>query len=1028
MAKRKSLNRRLSRYTRHSVGSAILDPDTDNLGDEHPYWWENLENNTAIRPSDNFSSLNQTSRHLDSDSQVEASQAKDGWWKALEHSSNSNSLQTKRIRVEKATTKDVSTTESEEEFRIPKRKFPLRSKLRKAEGNAFLNVLNDSATTTRLEPVRATTTSESSIYSSSSSNKVDANVERSNGKQGNTLDQSQSENVTGILKLKPNIFRKNCNRQNKNVFADVLNENELENESMGISFTSSNESEIAVKNAIPAGTETVVRNRIKPSGTWSLQNQDGFLDFPVPKAQSTELDCNALSSSSSSSMEHLVFKPKYKFLTRNYTTRQENAFKDVLEEQGTSIKMDKSGSVNKNSAAFDEIQKYSSRSSKNSETLREDAADERAISSVRSVNETAKNASSVIQKYSLRSSKNSESLKNDAADERAISSVRSVNETAKNASSEIQKYSSRSSKNSETLREDAADERAISSVRSVNETAKNASSEIQKYSLRSSKNFESLKNDAADERAISSVRSVNETAKNASSESHKYSLRSSKNSETLRKDAADERAISSVRSVNETAKNASSEVQKYSSRSSKNCETLREDAADERAISSVRSVNETAKDALSADEASIATSNDTSSDADENFPIPKSKRRFLASSSKKEQTNKLKDLLEELGGVDVSSESKSWLNRAEERNSTIAEKKLKLNRDSRGNDTDLSVGEKNKTSIGVREITSNDVQDSSGRRKSKNLSAWRKGSVSRIAFEETRPENVEDGEENVNERTNDRWSWRPEDEQFLSVVNDVDVERVDRRSSRIRGNESDAKASVKEVGKSLTDSNRKRIPKGQTSIRNFFKSGRMLPVSQAFSDQGKIEEIRKELTRVKELELARMKRKDKTVSSREKKPHEVVTGTKGKSQAKRHSKEIHKAYLVNGQPWRAPKLPRPHRWITDRLYKHLWNCMEPKFKLETRIVSEKFIHQLSNVTTLIIKRESYADYRIELIALMKEMARLGIVRTRNDFYNFCHDFFPYELRVKTVPMLLPGNKKNIPYNAETLHAPLLDDA
>lgn len=222
------------------------------------------------------------------------------------------------------------------------------------------------------------------------------------------------------------------------------------------------------------------------------------------------------------------------------------------------------------------------------------------------------------------------------------------------------------------------------------------------------------------------------------------------------------------------------------------------------------------------------------------------------------------------------------------------------------------------------------------------------------------------------------------------------------------------------------------ISMGQKSIRHFLNSDKMLPASQVFCDKDKVDGIKRKLERVKKREIARMKMEDegkqkngKKSSSEARKIEEVEEGRKPRLQKQRSTRQIHKAFLVNGQPYRAPRLPRPQYWITDRLYKYLWKCMEPRFKLETRVVSEKFVHQLSTVTTLIVKRKSYSSYKAELHALMKEMARLGIICTRNDFYNFCQDFFPYELRVKTVPMLLPGNKRNIPYNADELHEPLL---
>lgn len=221
------------------------------------------------------------------------------------------------------------------------------------------------------------------------------------------------------------------------------------------------------------------------------------------------------------------------------------------------------------------------------------------------------------------------------------------------------------------------------------------------------------------------------------------------------------------------------------------------------------------------------------------------------------------------------------------------------------------------------------------------------------------------------------------------------------------------------------------VSKGQRSIRNFLTPNNALPASQILCDEEKVKEIKRELEKVKEKEMAsmgtnRVKFEEKSFFQGRKK--ELGKGKKLQTLQKqdRSTKQIHRAFLVNGQKYKPPRLPRPQPWITDRLYKYLWKHMESRFKLETRLVSEKFIHQLSNVTKFIMKCKSYVDYENELYALMKEMARLGIISTRNDFYHFCQDFFLYELRIKIVPMLLPGNKRNIPYDATKLNEPLLD--
>ncbi|XP_014609802.1 PREDICTED: dentin sialophosphoprotein-like isoform X3 [Polistes canadensis] len=136
-------------------------------------------------------------------------------------------------------------------------------------------------------------------------------------------------------------------------------------------------------------------------------------------------------------------------------------------------------------------------------------------------------------------------------------------------------------------------------------------------------------------------------------------------------------------------------------------------------------------------------------------------------------------------------------------------------------------------------------------------------------------------------------------------------------------------------------------------------------------------------------------------------------------------KIIDKAYIVNGKVYKRPKLPRPQTWVTNRLYQFLWKIMKPKYELFTRVRSEKFVQELSDVVSIITKAKKYEDYETLLNNLMENMATEGIIRTANDFYDFCHNYLPYDFRVKVVPMLIPGKGRNIPYDPKTLNEPIL---
>ncbi|OXU25278.1 hypothetical protein TSAR_010873 [Trichomalopsis sarcophagae] len=142
---------------------------------------------------------------------------------------------------------------------------------------------------------------------------------------------------------------------------------------------------------------------------------------------------------------------------------------------------------------------------------------------------------------------------------------------------------------------------------------------------------------------------------------------------------------------------------------------------------------------------------------------------------------------------------------------------------------------------------------------------------------------------------------------------------------------------------------------------------------------------------------------------------------------KQRKKPIDKAYYVNGKLYKQPKLPVPKKWVTDRLYKYLWKHMEPKFGLSARIQSEKFVMKLSNVFTVVTRRKKYENYKEDVDDLMVSMAELGIIKDRYDFYRFCREYMPYSFRIKVVPMQLPGNLRNIPYEPELVHKPILPD-
>ncbi|XP_033208863.1 titin homolog isoform X2 [Belonocnema kinseyi] len=156
------------------------------------------------------------------------------------------------------------------------------------------------------------------------------------------------------------------------------------------------------------------------------------------------------------------------------------------------------------------------------------------------------------------------------------------------------------------------------------------------------------------------------------------------------------------------------------------------------------------------------------------------------------------------------------------------------------------------------------------------------------------------------------------------------------------------------------------------------------------------------------------------------KPEKKVLIAKGISK-KKQSKFVDPAYLVNGLPYKPPNLPKPKHWATDHLYKFIWKKIEPKYQGKKRVRSEKFVLKLTQAFNKIMKKNLYKNYVDDLESLMEEMARLGLIVNRKDFNDFCNEFMPYDFRIKTTPILLPGNIMSIPYDKEKFYAPILSD-
>ncbi|XP_046968947.1 uncharacterized protein DDB_G0283697-like [Vanessa cardui] len=114
--------------------------------------------------------------------------------------------------------------------------------------------------------------------------------------------------------------------------------------------------------------------------------------------------------------------------------------------------------------------------------------------------------------------------------------------------------------------------------------------------------------------------------------------------------------------------------------------------------------------------------------------------------------------------------------------------------------------------------------------------------------------------------------------------------------------------------------------------------------------------------------------------------------------------------VLEDMKYKPPKRFQPSNasWITKRLYKFLENKLEPKYDYKARVRAERLVELLYAFTRE--ARRGPSEQAVD--TLKKEMARLNIVKTHFEFYNFFHEFMPREIRVKVVPDVV--NKISLP--------------
>ncbi|XP_020286915.1 rhoGEF domain-containing protein gxcJ-like isoform X2 [Pseudomyrmex gracilis] len=954
MAKRRLTNRlskqlSVNRSVGSSFGSGYLDPDTNILGEEKTFWWKHLGENTILPHSSTYNQGNETSAQLSFNSNASSTHDKSNWWKYLE--SDEQNISTLKHNYSagliKSHVMEVSTSESEKEPDVKRRKLPLRAANRKSDSNAFLNALNDNTTTVLLK------------QNNNISNKA-SDGDGSQRKSNENDSLSSNLETEDIVKLRPNIFKKKRKDEeitNKNVFQDMLNQD--------ISDHNTGKQSITNKN--------VFQDMLNPdisdhnTGKQSITNKNVFQDM---------LNQDISDHNTGKQSIELVKESKSHLINRNINTNNDHTNEQTKTDLIEALQLRRKSIDSSN---------LSTQSTQNTKTNKTQNTDE---SDFEMNNESVKHKPRFMQR--TRRSLTSNAFK-DVLSEDTNTSV----------SEEIP---------SQDI--DTRDAKVLPVTRSLNNSSK---------------------------RSVS--RSNTEIEKNTSfnKSSRRASLPKSTSSQKSDTSNVKSRPVAKFQSLvtsNTFAAESEVDIDKNMSIS-----------GNARSTSIINNSNR-----------SIDTSNDTELEPKSQSPVS-SLRKFASRSKSKIDVDK--DISSSKNVMDPSSSKDNpSQNIFDTSGATFSSTKRSP-----------KLGQRSKSKIDINKNTSLfSLRSSSSRKTNEQLvdtseeenqnnyslqierSSRSEANIPEKILEtadslEIEKNNHEDvftaQEEN---RMNKSKTVTRSTSSIVSYLNKDDLQEnreTSRREKNLKENDIqnyNAPIKRKSLNKNITAFNISKMKTPRT-IDTFFKqssstadkqlSSSKQMVSEDFNE--KMERIKAKLEGIKNREIIVMKKtarndkKESASSAKNAKPKGIAFKRDIKKMPTKIEKPIDKAFLVNGKVYRAPRLPRPKHWATDNLYRFLWKRMEPKYNLTTRVKSEKFMQELAKTVSFIERRKKYENYKNELEALMKEMARLSIICSRNDFYDFCIQFLPYEFRIKVVPMLLPGNKKNIPYDPEMLHTPLLSN-
>ncbi|XP_075212072.1 uncharacterized protein LOC142319081 [Lycorma delicatula] len=109
------------------------------------------------------------------------------------------------------------------------------------------------------------------------------------------------------------------------------------------------------------------------------------------------------------------------------------------------------------------------------------------------------------------------------------------------------------------------------------------------------------------------------------------------------------------------------------------------------------------------------------------------------------------------------------------------------------------------------------------------------------------------------------------------------------------------------------------------------------------------------------------------------------------------------------------KLKKPKNWVSQHLYNFIISKLEVTYKLRSRLRAESFVVYLSDKVDMITALKEKDLYQKHVQELILEMARLKLIKTLYDFYDFVCTYLPDHFYHKSVPSVKPfGRPASVP--------------